>query len=77
MIYNELKMKSFFHILPKVNPGLDIIKGRRCHGLILKNNFAQLHKLIDLNRLVVVIVQLETDISDVLDIPKLISVEVV
>lgn len=56
MLYYELQVKSFLHKFPKVDPGLDVVKGRRRHSPILKHNFAQLHELIDLNSFIVIVI---------------------
>lgn len=68
MVHNELDVETSFHELPEADPNFDIVESRWRHGFILEDNFTKLHELVDLYGLVVVIVQLQTNFSDVLHI---------
>ena len=48
MLNYPLKMNPLIDKLPEVDPKLTVIKFRRVHNRVVKNDFAQLHKLIDL-----------------------------
>lgn len=75
MLNYVFEMKIAIDELSEGNPELNIIIFGREHNRIVDDNFAELHKLIDLNSLIVVVVKNQANFSDILGIPDLLSVE--
>ena len=56
------------------DPQLPIVEAGRHHGGIGLEDLAQLHELTDLNLAIVGVVQLQADLSDVVDVPDFVLV---
>ena len=76
MFYDFLEMDGSIDILSKLNPDRDISMHGWVHRTVVQQYFAEFHKLVNLNGLIVVVIKFKTDLSDVLHILNFIHIEV-
>jgi len=75
MQHNFFQLNTFIDHLSKLDPPLNILKSRWIHDRVVENYFTQLHKFIDLNSAIVVIIEFHAYLGDVLDVSDLFAIE--